>query len=105
MLAAAGVPTELVESKSGTADRESWRRFLFGSLGPMAATIQEELRRKLEVPDLSLSFRELRASDLAGRARAFQSMVGGGMEPGKAAALSGLVIEAYVGSVFKTPSW
>ncbi|MCY4511315.1 MAG: hypothetical protein OXG35_30780 [Acidobacteria bacterium] len=31
------------------------------------------------------------AADLAGRARAFQSMVGGGMDPGKAAGLAGLM--------------
>ena len=83
----------LVESKPGNGYRESWRRFLFGSIAPLAALVVEELRRKLEVPDLSLSFKELRASDLAGRARAFQSMVAGGMESGRAAALSGLVIE------------
>jgi hypothetical protein len=31
------------------------------------------------------------ASDLSGRARAFQSMVGGGMDVSKAAALAGLM--------------
>lgn len=32
------------------------------------------------------------ASDISGRARAFQSMVGGGMDVTKAATLSGLMI-------------
>ena len=59
----------------------------------MANIILEELRSKLEVPDLKFGFQELRASDLAGRARAFQSMTTSGMEAGKAAALSGLVME------------
>ena len=33
----------------------------------------------------------LRASDLSGRARVFQSMVGGGMDVTKAASLAGLM--------------
>lgn len=41
--------------------------------------------------DVSFSFDRLFASDLQGRARAFQSMVGGGMDPGKAAGLAGLM--------------
>ena len=40
--------------------------------------------------DLALNFDALFAADLSGRARAFQSMVGGGMDVAKAAALSGL---------------
>ena len=83
----------MIFSQSGTADREAWRRFLFGSLGPVSALVQQELRTKLEVPDLSLSFQELRASDLAGRARAFQSMVASGMDLANAAGLAGLMME------------
>ena len=41
--------------------------------------------------DVTLGFDRLMASDLSGRARAFQSMVGGGMDPGKAAGLAGLM--------------
>ena len=44
----------------------------------------------LDEPGLRLVWDELRASDLAGRARAFQSMVGAGMDIAKAAALPGL---------------
>ena len=50
-----------------------------------------ELRRKLDAPDLTLTFDRLFAGDLSGRARAFQSMVGGGLDVEKAAALSGLM--------------
>ncbi|MCY4511367.1 MAG: hypothetical protein OXG35_31050 [Acidobacteria bacterium] len=38
-----------------------------------------------------MSFDRLFAGDLSGRARAFQSLVGGGMDPGKAAGLAGLM--------------
>ena len=40
---------------------------------------------------IRLSFDKMFASDLSGRARAFQSMVGGGMPVDKAAALAGLI--------------
>lgn len=41
--------------------------------------------------NVTFSFDKLFASDLSGRARAFQSLTGGGMEAAKAAALSGLM--------------
>ena len=77
----------------GTARREAWRQFLFGSLSPVARTVAEEFRAKLEISDLRFEFDALRASDLTGRARAFQSLVGGGMAVDKAAALGGLLSE------------
>ena len=40
---------------------------------------------------MQLNFDSLMASDISGRARAFQSMVGGGLDVAKAAALSGLM--------------
>ena len=49
-----------------------------------------ELSVKLEA-DVTLNFDALFAADLAGRARAFQSLVGGGMDPGKAAGLAGVM--------------
>ena len=91
VLGCAGVPVELFEPGQGTGQREAWRRFLFGSVAPVANIILEELRSKLEVPDLKFGFQELRASDLAGRARAFQSMVASGMDSAKAAGLAGLM--------------
>ena len=41
----------------------------------------------------TLSWQELRASDLSGRARAFQSMVGGGMPLADAVAVAGLMVD------------
>ena len=75
----------------GTSMREGWRQALFGVIAPLGGMVQDELRRKLDAPGLTLSWDELRASDLQGRARAFQSMVGAGMEVQRAAALSGLM--------------
>ena len=91
VLAACGVPPSLVADKDGTAQRESWRRFLHGSIAPLAETVSAELADKLDVPGLRFTFDRLFASDLSGRARAFQSMVGGGMDVSKAAALAGLM--------------
>ena len=90
VLAACGVPLTLLERSDGTAMREAWRQFLHGSVAPVAKTVEAELSDKLNVR-ISLNFDSLFASDLSGRARAFQSMVGGGMDVEKAAALAGLM--------------
>ena len=94
VLSACGVSPAMVAAVGdGTARREAWRQFLFGSLAPVAKTVEEEFRSKLEKPDLSFEYEGLRASDLIGRARALQSLVGGGKAVEKAAALSGLLSE------------
>ena len=90
VLAACGVPVVLLERSDGTAMREAWRQFLHGSVAPVARCVEAELSEKLNV-GISLNFDALFASDLSGRARAFQSLVGGGMEVEKAAALAGLM--------------
>ena len=53
--------------------------------------VEAELTEKLETP-VRLDWSELRASDITGRARAFQSLVGSGMDVAKASALSGLLM-------------
>ena len=63
---------------------------LFGVLSPLGKKVEWELQDKLENP-VSLSWQELRASDLSGLARAFQSMVNGGMDVEKAIAVAGLM--------------
>ena len=87
ILAACGVPVELVGGGDGTSLREAWRRFLHSTVQPLGRIMAVELARKLDTPGLALSFNGLFASDLSGRARAFQLLVGGGMEPGRAAGL------------------
>ena len=70
IVAAFGVPPALiVEGADGTAQRESWRRFWTGTVAPLGALIQAELRRKLD-PAAMVSFEALRASDEDGRSRA-----------------------------------
>ena len=93
VLSACGVPVELVTPGDGTGQREAWRRFLHGTVQPVAACVTAELAAKLDTPTLTLGFDKLFASDLSGRARSFQSMVNGGMPLDKAAALAGLLTE------------
>ena len=74
----------------GTAQRESYRRFFSLTVEPLAGLLAAELSAKLEA-EIGLSFKGRFAADLSGRARAFQSLVGGGMDVSKAAGLSGLM--------------
>ena len=91
ILGACGVPIELFEaSASGQGSREAWRRFVYGSVQPLARLVSEELTRKLET-DVSLNFTELQAHDLTGRAISFQRLIESGMPADKAAGVSGLM--------------
>ena len=91
VLSACGISSALFDSRAAAAARESWRQFLFGVVSPLGRIVSRELSEKLEA-EVSLDWHELRASDLSGRARAFQSMVGGGMDVAKAAGLAGLMV-------------
>ena len=88
---AAGVPAELLYSGpgGGGAAREAYRRWYHAQLVPLADSIAAELSRVLERP-VSLNLRELGAADIAGRARAYGSLVGANMEPARAAEIAGL---------------
>jgi len=95
IMAACGVPPALGmigTGTDGTAQREGWRRFLHGTIAPVAAAVADELAVKLESP-VALNFESLFASDLTGRARAFAGMVKAGMAIEKAAALAGLLTD------------
>ena len=87
--AACGFNAALWGGSQAASVREAWRLALFGVLSPLGRLVEAELQDKLE-DSVTLSWQELRASDLSGRARAFQSMVGGGMEVERAAGLAGL---------------
>ena len=92
IVSSAGIPPTLISPMGdGTSMREAFRQFLHSTVMPVSDIIKEELSNKLDTPDLSISFDRLMASDVQGRARAFQSMVGGGMAVEKAAMLSGLM--------------
>ena len=56
VLALCGVPPALATDADGTAQRESWRRFLHGTVSPVARLVEAELREKLDEPNLSITF-------------------------------------------------
>lgn len=89
VLAACGYPVQLVMGSDGTGQREAWRRYLHGTVAPLGTLLETaSLRAGLPV---RLGFDTLFASDIQGRARAFQSLVNGGMNIERAAAVSGLL--------------
>ena len=92
ILAACGCPGSLLERSDGTLAREEMRRFLHSTISPVSRVVASEMAQKLDTPGLAFDFSALFASDLSGRARSFQSMVGGGMDVAKAAALAGLMV-------------
>ena len=90
ILAMCGIPPALVAARgTGSAAREAFRQVLHALLKPLGAILGEELREKLH-PDAALSFDALRAGDITGSARAFGSLVTGGLTPKSAAAVVGL---------------
>ena len=87
-----GIPPGLADaSADGTAQRESYRRWLHGSVQPLARLVEHELHAKLDT-DARLSFRRLEAGDVAGRARAWRGFVGkeASMADAEARRLAGL---------------
>ena len=90
--AACGFNAALWGGSQAASVREAWRLALFGVLSPLGRLVESELRTKLD-DEVSLSWQELRASDLSGRARAMQSMVNGGMSVTDAVAIAGLMVE------------
>ncbi len=91
-LAALGLNEALFGGADSAALREAWRLALFSLIAPLGHLVESELRAKID-PGISLSWTELRASDLAGRARAWQSLVKGGMDLREASAIAGLMVD------------
>ena len=77
VLAACGVNPALVADTQGTAMREAYRQFLFGLVSPLGRMLAAELSEKLD-DEITLDWTELRASDIAGRARAYGTFRQGG---------------------------
>ena len=90
ILAACGVPVSVLGHSDGSLAREGYRQFLHGVIQPVTLDLSRQIAERFDVA-LSFNFDRLFASDLSGRARAFQSMVGGGLPVEKAAALAGLM--------------
>ncbi len=92
VIAACGLSVALWRDNSqGTAKREAYRQALHSVIAPLGSLVSAELTAKLGT-DVRLDWRELRAGDITGRARALMSMVGAGMALADAMALSGLMI-------------
>ena len=92
VLAACGVPAALAEADAdGTAQRESFRRFLTTGLEPVGALVAAELSTKLDAGPVRFDFTHTYAHDLAGRAAAFAKLVQGGMGIPEAVAVAGLI--------------
>ena len=83
-----GIPSSI--HGTGGSARESYRQFLASTIQPLAKLVVEELAAKLDTPTLALGFTELRAADIASRARAFKQLVDAGMDSAKAADITGL---------------
>ena len=91
MIQALGINPSMF-STQGQASREGWRQTLFAVLLPLGRLLSSELSVKLE-REVTLDWSSIRASDLQARARSFRSLVQGGMDVEKAAAVSGLTLE------------
>ena len=83
-----GIPSSI--HGTGGSARESYRQFLASTIQPLSKIIIEELGDKLDTPTLALDFTELRAADIAGRARAYGVLINAGMPPAEAAEATGL---------------
>ena len=92
VLAACGLNPSLFDIAPGVSQRESYRQMLYSVVSPLGRMIAAECTDKLAAP-VTLDWAELRAGDIAGHARAFSSMVQGGIPVERAAALSGLLAE------------
>ena len=83
-----GIPSSI--HGTGGSARESYRQFLSSTILPIAKIVIAELADKLDTPTLALDFTELRAADIASRARAYKQLIDAGMERAKAAEVAGL---------------
>ena len=83
-----GIPSSI--HGTGGSARESYRQFLASTIQPLAKLVVEELADKLATPTLALDFKELRAADIAGRARAYGVLINAGMDAAEAAEATGL---------------
>ena len=90
VLGACGVPPSLFLDADGTSQRESWRRFIMGSVEPLLKIVGREFSIKLAA-DVSFDLMGLWAHDLAGRSVAFSKLVQGGVSVQEALITSGLL--------------
>ena len=92
VLASCGCSPALFDDSDGTSKREALRQFHLGVVRPLAQQLEVELSDKLDAP-VRLTF-DLYATDLAGRAQAFQKLVAGGVAVADALVTAGLLAGA-----------
>lgn len=87
-LSTLGVPPGLYSPDAdASAAREAWRLYIFTVVDPMAKLLEQAAARcGLEI---DMNFDRLMASDIANRARAYGTLVGGNMDEDEAARLTG----------------
>ena len=90
LLAAAGIPPPLADDKAdGTTRRFAWQQFIFGTVGPIARRIEEELQLKLEMP-VMLNFEGMASSEShQARSRSVKALVDAGFTKEQAARMVG----------------
>lgn len=85
----AGIPAELSRNDaSSQSKREALRQLLHTTVKPLGRLVEYEIAKKLESP-IKLSFRELYAADVQGRARSLKSLVDAGIDLQQARELTG----------------
>lgn len=90
VLAACGVPTDVLQGGDAAGQREGYRRFLHSTVQPVMDGVGAQVSAFFGTP-IRFDRSKMFAGDLSGRARSFQSLVNGGMDITKAASLAGLM--------------
>ena len=88
--AAFGIPVELLAGgAAAAAAREGWRRFVNGTMAPIALIVEAELRRAVDA-SVTVDPSPLLAGDRSGAARALKGLTDAGIPLPEARALLGL---------------
>lgn len=92
VLAAAGIPPTVTDGSATPAGlREAHRAFLSQAIRPAIASLQRELRAKLDDPTLRITLPALREADLVARSRAAKNLADlEGVDVERALALAGI---------------
>lgn len=91
IVAVCGLPSSVLGNADGSLAREQLRQFLHVAIQLASLILASQIEAVLEVRPV-FDFTAMAASDIAGRARAFGSLVAAGMPLDKAAAVSGVLV-------------
>ena len=91
LMAACGISAAIFRARDAASAVASYRHFVHALVGPLGRLLAMELRAKLDAPDLSVDFADLRAGDVQARANAFRKLVEAGIPIERALGLSGLL--------------